>query len=51
MECAGQVRWERIGRLALMLSEGMMDRYRSGGIERMIDDLSVRSFGRRMILL
>ena len=51
VDCAGQTRWERIGRLSLMLSEGMMDRYGSHGTERMIDDLPVKRFGQRMILM
>ena len=51
VDCAGQVWWERIGRLALMLSEGVMDRYGTGGVERVIDDLPVRRFGEQIILM
>ena len=51
VDCEGQARWERIGRLTLMLSEGMMDRYGSVHRKGMIDDLRPRNFGEQMVLM
>ncbi|RYP60223.1 hypothetical protein DL769_008212 [Monosporascus sp. CRB-8-3] len=45
----GGGRWERIGRLTLILEEWMMDKY--GDTKKMLDDLPVRSFGKDLILV
>ncbi|RYP07027.1 hypothetical protein DL764_002786 [Monosporascus ibericus] len=45
----GGGRWERIGRLTLILEEWMMDKY--GDTKKMLDDLPVKSFGKDIILV